>query len=218
MNCKKCQHSCIRWGKQYNGEQRYYCKRCNRHQQEDYKYKAYEKETDKEICECTKEGCGIRSTARLLTISPTTVIKRIKKLSVKVIKPIFIVKGKNYEMDELRTYIKKKTNRYWIAYAIRRDTKEVVDFKVGKRNKRTLSRVVDTLLLSEARKIYTDGYPLYKTLIPPELHKVSKHKINHIERKNLSIRTHLKRLGRKTICYSKSTAMLEACLKIYFWG
>jgi insertion element IS1 protein InsB len=93
-----------------------------------------------------------------------------------------------------------------------------VDLKVGKRNKKTLSRVTDTLLLSEAIKIYTDRLNLYEYLIPEELHTRSKYKINYIERKNLSVRTHLKRLARKTICFSKSIVMLEACLKIYFWG
>ena len=218
MNCKKCEGDCIRWGKQCNGEQRYYCKFCNQYQQQNYHYKAYEKETDKAISQHTKEGCGIRNIARLLHISPTTVIRRTKKLAKQVVKPVYHLTRKNYEMDELRTYIKNKNNRYWIVYAIRKDTKEVVDFKVGRRNKGTLKKVVDTLLLSEAKNIYTDGYPLYRTLIPSEFHKVSKYKINHIERKNLSIRTHLKRLARKTICYSKSIVMLEACLKIYFWG
>jgi insertion element IS1 protein InsB len=118
----------------------------------------------------------------------------------------------------MRTYIKNKENRYWIAYAIRRDTREVVDLKVGKRNKKTLCRITDTLLLSEAIKIYTDRLNLYEYLIPQDLHTRSKYKINYIERKNLSVRTHLKRLARKTICFSKSIVMLEACLKIYFWG
>jgi insertion element IS1 protein InsB len=39
-----------------------------------------------------------------------------------------------------------------------------------------------------------------------------------IERKNLSIRTDIKRLSRGTICFSRSRIMLENCLKIYFWG
>jgi len=217
MECRYCKAQCIKVGIRSNS-QRYYCKPCIKYQQEQYKYKAYEQETDKEICEHIKEGCGVRSIARLLHISPTTVIKRTKRLAKQIVKPVYHLTRKNYEMDELRTYIRNKTNRYWVAYAIRKDTKEVVDFKVGKRNKGTLRRVIDTLLLSEAKKIYTDGYPLYRTLIPPELHRRSKYKINHIERKNLSIRTHLKRLSRKTICFSKSIVMLEACLKIYFWG
>ncbi|MFY1046718.1 IS1 family transposase [Chryseobacterium sp. GP-SGM7] len=35
---------------------------------------------------------------------------------------------------------------------------------------------------------------------------------------NLNIRTHLKRLNRRTICFSKSNLILIAILKIYFWS
>ncbi|WP_343791129.1 IS1 family transposase, partial [Wandonia haliotis] len=39
-----------------------------------------------------------------------------------------------------------------------------------------------------------------------------------IERKNLTLRTHVKRLNRRTICYSKSLLTLSAIMRIYFWG
>gem|GEM_PF-2340634 len=31
-------------------------------------------------------------------------------------------------MDELQTYVERKSRLIWIAYAIRKDTREVVDF------------------------------------------------------------------------------------------
>jgi insertion element IS1 protein InsB len=217
MQCKYCTNHCQKSGRQSNHEQRYYCKGCNKYQQVVYRYRAYANNTDERIIMYKKESCGMRGVSRIMEISKNTVKARILKIAGQLKKPA-IVKGKEYEMDEMRTYIKNKDNKYWIAYAIRRDTREVVDLKVGKRNKKTLRRVTDTLLLSEAAKIYTDRLNLYEYLIPKELHRKSKYKINHIERKNLSVRTHLKRLARKTICFSKSIVMLEACLKIYFWG
>jgi insertion element IS1 protein InsB len=83
--------------------------------------------------------------------------------------------------------------------------------------KKNLKRVTDTLLLSNCRQIFTDGLAIYKQIIPAALHKIKRYGTNHIERKNLGLRTHLKRLSRKTIAFSKSLLMLEACLKIYFW-
>ena len=121
-------------------------------------------------------------------------------------------------MDEICTYIGNKNNRYWIAYSLRKDTKEVVNLVVGKRTKKTLNRIVSTLILSITKKIYTDKLNIYKSLIPKEIHSTKQYSIYHIERKNLTLRTHLKRLNRRTICYSKSIVMLTACLKIYFWG
>jgi hypothetical protein len=50
---------------------------------------------------------GIRGTARLLGISPTTLISRIKKIASEIKEPV-LAKGKTYEVDELRTFVKKK--------------------------------------------------------------------------------------------------------------
>ena len=49
-------------------------------------------------------------------------------------------------------------------------------------------------------------------------HKTSLYGTNHIERNNLTIRTHIKRLTRRTICFSRNVDMLYATLKIYFWA
>ncbi len=220
------EHSCIksgdnksivRNGKTTDGRQRYKCKLCSKRFLKNYSYKAYSFSINSELVNLLKEGVGIRSMSRLLNISPTTVLSRILKLSKKVKKPM-IPKGKIYEMDELCTYIRHKGNRIWIAYIIRKDTREVIDFKVGKRTNKTLRHVVNTLLLSDAKRIYTDKLKQYKSLIPSKIHKTTQYGTNHKERMNVNLRTHLKRLSRKTICYSKSLVMLNACLILYFWG
>jgi hypothetical protein len=95
--------------------QRYYCKICKKYQQVFYKYKAYAKDTDAKIVLYKKESCGMRGVARIMKISRNTIKARILKIARQLKKPI-IVKGKEYEMDEMRTYIKNKDNRYWIAY------------------------------------------------------------------------------------------------------
>jgi len=217
IECLKCSHAVVKNGKSRNGTQRYYCKVCKKYCQSSYRYRACAKDTNNKIATLLKESCGVRSIARILKISAATVLKRILSMGNSTMRPSVIVKGKEYEVDEMLTYIGNKKQLYWIVYALRKDTREVIDFKVGKRTLKTLQRVTDTLLMSEAKMIYTDGYKFYKHIIPKEIHRISKYNINHIERFNLNLRTHLKRLGRKTICFSRSKAMLEACLKIYFW-
>jgi IS1 family transposase len=138
-------------------------------------------------------------------------------ISKEIVKPALSF-GKSYEMDEMRTYVGKKKRLAWIVYAIRKDTREVVDFRVGSRTNKMLKGVIETLKISSAKAIYTDKLPSYKSLLPKTIHRTVHRGINYIKRKNLTLRTHLKRLNRKTICYSKSLAMLTACLKIYFWG
>ncbi|WP_410744287.1 IS1 family transposase [Flavobacterium sp. 1355] len=203
-------------GFQSNGNQRYKCCVCQRRQQIDYSYNAYKRDINQEIVLFTKEGLGIRSTARILKISATTLLKRIISIARSITKPI-ISRGKTYEVDELCTYIRHKKNYIWLVYALEKNSKNVVSFNVGKRTNKTLNRVLETLKLSDAKKIFTDRLKNYRYLIDEKVHSIKRFGTNHIERKNLTLRTHLKRLNRRTICFSKSLVIFTAVLKIYFW-
>jgi insertion element IS1 protein InsB len=164
------------------------------------------------------EGVSVRGIARVLKISINTVQADIIRTANVIVKPPIRLQQANIEVDELRTFIGNKQNEYWVAYALNRATGEVMDFVVGKRSKRTLRMLINTLLCSGALKISTDRLNIYRSLIPAPLHDYRKNGTNRIERKNLTLRTHLKRLSRRTICFSRKLAMLENCLKIYFWG
>lgn len=214
--CPLCMAFGIKYGKTTGGKQRYKCTCCIKTFIGKYNYQSY-MIADSQIVDLLKEGCGIRSTARLLNICCGTVIKRILAIAKSILKPAVLF-DKAYEVDEMRTYYKSKGRLLWIVYALQKDTNQVADFAVGRRTKATLQKVISTLIFSNAEKIHTDKLNLYKFLIPSCLHSNKRYGTNNIERKNLSIRTHLKRLSRRTICYSKSIAMLCACLKIYFWG
>lgn len=217
----KCPHckgaSIIKNGRTKTGKQQYYCKPCSKRSIDYYSYKAYNPVVNLQIVELTREGLGIRSTARVLKISPTTLIKKIIQIA-DTLKPPTISKGKTYEVDEIKTYWKKKGRAIWVVYALDRKTKQVVSFNAGGRSNKTLKVIVDTLMMSEARSIYTDRFPNYQYLIDKKKHKVCFYGTNRIERKNLTLRTHLKRLQRRTICFSRSIKMLFACLKLYFFS
>lgn len=194
------------------------CKNCGKAQLGTYTRKAYsDVKINSWIAGMVKEGCGIRSIARLLKVSINTIIKRIKQIANGITKPPIVIKQEAVEVDELRTFVGRKQNEYWVAYALSRQTGKVIDFITGKRTKRTLKVLTDTLLLAQVKKIYTDNLTAYWKLIPKTIHKRGNRLINHIERNNLNLRIHLKRLSRRTICYSRSVVMLNACLRIYFW-
>lgn len=215
--CKYCSNILIKYGKSSANKTRYRCKSCKRTQVENYSYKAYSSDLNKSIISLTKEGAGIRSIARLLEISTNTLLSRLI-LIAKNIKQPTIVKGRMFQVDEMRTFIKRKTKLIWIVYALDQKTKNVVSFNVGRRTNKTLKSVILSLELSKAKMIITDKLRNYKFLIKKEIHSTKFRGINHIERNNLNIRTHLKRLNRRTICFSRSFIFLNAVLKIYFWG
>ncbi|MFN0031711.1 MAG: IS1 family transposase [Flavobacteriales bacterium] len=106
-----------------------------------------------------------------------------------------------------------------MCLAMQVETRSIVAMSVGSRSKRNLSIVVRTVLNSEPTRVMTDGLEIYKSLIPAVLHIVKGHCCNHIERLplcgfNLSLRTSLKRLSRRTICYSRSRLMLLYCVRL----
>ena len=216
MNCAYCSMRCIRKGVR-NGNQNLQCTACGKYQRMAYRYQACAPGMGKQIAAHVREGCGIRSIARLLRISPTTVMVRILRMAARL-GPGAIPTGRNYEMDELSTYVGNKENRIWLAYAMDRQSKRIVALRVGARSKRNLLPLFNALLQAGARSIRTDGVVFYKSLVPAAVHRVKRAGTNGIERMNLTLRTHLKRLARRTICYSKSVAMLRACATIYCWG
>ena len=89
---------------------------------------------------------------------------------------------------------------------------------VGRRTNKTLNHVLTSLQLAEAKKIYTDKLKHYRFLIQKKIHSTKARGTNHIERLHLNFRTHLKRLNRRSICFSRSLNMLISILKIYLWG
>ena len=218
MNCKYCAATCRKAGRQKNGVQKMYCIACKKYQQPLYNYTACSKGINTSITILLRESVSIRGIARVLKIAVNTVMLRIKQIAAAITKPAIPLRLPELEVDELRTYIQQKGNEYWVAYAFNKTTGKVIDFVVGKRSKRTLRILINTLIVAETQIIYTDHLNIYKSLIPHYIHKAGKYGTNHIERMNLNIRTHLKRLSRKTICFSRSFVMLESCLKIYFWS
>ncbi|MDO5654580.1 MAG: IS1 family transposase [Flavobacteriaceae bacterium] len=198
-------------------KQQYLCKSCGKRFLDYYTYNAYHERVNSEIIHFTKEGLGIRNTARILHISTTTLLRRILIIA-KNIKPPKIPMGKEYEVDELCTYVGNKEKRIWVVSAMEKVSRNIVIFNIGRRTNQTLKKVTESLHFANSKRIYTDRLQNYKSLIEKNIHKTVRFGTNHLERFHLTLRTHLKRLNRRTICFSKSLIMLSAVLKIYFWG
>lgn len=217
VSCPDCKTYSIKSGFQ-NGKQRYKCKVCNKRFQLDYTYQAYKKDINNLIKSLLKESCGILSISRVLNISCGTVLSRILKISKQIKIPYFNMLGCKFEIDEMWSFIGSKKNVTWITYAIEQKTKNVIDFFVGRKTKDTIRPLINKVLLLQPSRIYTDRLNIYPSLIPKEIYKRFQYCTNRIERMNLTLRMHIKRLSRKTICFSRKQEYLEAHLKIYFWA
>jgi insertion element IS1 protein InsB len=64
-------------------------------------------------------------------------------------------------------------------------------------------------------QFYPDGWGTYERHLDPDEHTVGKHNTQMIERKHLTLRTRIKRLARKTICFSKSVVMHDVVVGLF---
>ena len=64
-------------------------------------------------------------------------------------------------------------------------------------------------------RYYTDKGGAYRRHLPPAQHPVGKRSRQKIARKHLTLRTRLKRLARKTLCFSRSGVMHDLVIGLY---
>ncbi|MBF0176013.1 MAG: hypothetical protein HQL63_04095, partial [Magnetococcales bacterium] len=64
-------------------------------------------------------------------------------------------------------------------------------------------------------KFFTDDWGAYSRHIDPEKHVVGKENTWRIERKHLTLRTRIKRLARRTICFSRSILMHDTVIGLF---
>jgi IS1 family transposase len=160
-------------------------------------------------------GSGIRDTARVLRVSATTVMKLIAE-EAKNLSPVeFPERIADVELDEMWTFVQRKNNQCWLWLAYSPKHRQMVSFSLGKRTDQSLQNLLEKLQALKITRFYSDNWESYQNLIPSYRHWIGKRGTQRIERQNLNFRTHLKRLQRRTICFSKSKQMLEAVVKLY---
>nr|WP_084017887.1 IS1 family transposase [Moheibacter sediminis] len=79
-------------------------------------------------------------------------------------------------------------------------------------------KVSDTRISPHCKENQIIKNDKYKYLIDKSIDQTTRFGTNSVERKNLDLRIHLKRLNCRAICFSKSVVVLSAVLKIYFWS
>jgi insertion element IS1 protein InsB len=123
------------------------------------------------------------------------------------------------ELDELWSFVQKKTKTAWIWIALCRRTRQVVAYAIGDRSEATCRRLWEAIPAAyRTGHCYSDFWRAYQAVIPEQQHSaVGKEtgETAHVERWNNTLRQRLARFVRKTLSFSKSWLMHEACLKLF---
>ena len=123
------------------------------------------------------------------------------------------------ELDELWTFVLKKSRKRWIWIALSRQTRQVVAYTLGDRSEATCRKLWERIPQPYRQAhCYTDFWGAYSNVIPAEQHtRCGKESgaTAHVERWNNTLRQRLARFVRKTLSFSKSERMHEICLHLF---
>lgn len=119
------------------------------------------------------------------------------------------------QLDEMWSYVAKKTNQRWLWHALDRVTGQVLAYTFGQRKDEVFLQLKKLLEPFGIKKYCTDGWGAYQRHLSVEEHEIGKRKTQRIERKHLRLRTSIKRLVRRTICFSKSEEMHDIVIGLF---
>jgi insertion element IS1 protein InsB len=119
------------------------------------------------------------------------------------------------EMDEMWSFVGNQKQQRWLWHAIDHITGEVLAYVLAPHTDAALESLIQLLTPFGIRRFYTDGWGGYTRILEEHQHEVGKHYTQKIERKHLTLRTRLKRLARKTICFSKSQWMHDIVIGLF---
>ena len=168
------------------------------------------------------EGNSIRGTARLMSISPVTVLKLVRDTGSKCVrlenKLYRDISAPTIQCDEMWSFVYGKArNLYppligqgdaWIWIALDKDTRFILNWHIGSRSNNDGDEFLAKLAtrVTNVLEVCTDGHIAYLSTpfyFGPDVAHVVGH-TEYVERHNLNMRTYMKRLHRKTNGFSKS--------------
>ena len=124
-------------------------------------------------------------------------------------------RGLTSELDEMWSYVGKKANPRWLWHAIDHQSGKVLAYVFGRRQDDVFLRLKALLSPFGIIRYYTDGWGAYERHIDAVRHAVGKEHTQKIESKHINLRTRIKRLVRRTICFSKTDQMHDLVIGLF---
>jgi insertion element IS1 protein InsB len=119
------------------------------------------------------------------------------------------------EVAEMWSFVQSKAQQRWLWHAIDHLTGVVLAHAFGSRADAVFLDLQKLLKPFGLVHFYTDAAGVYDRHLPATAHTVGKIHTQQIERKHLTLRTRIKRLARKTLCFSKSIFMHDTVIGLF---
>jgi insertion element IS1 protein InsB len=119
------------------------------------------------------------------------------------------------EVDEMWSFVGKKKEQRWLWHAIDHRTGAVLAYVFGRRKDEVFVKLKELLEPFGITRYHTDHWGAYARQLAPAEHNLGKHNTQKIERKHLTLRTRIKRLVRKTMCFSRSIELHDIVIGLF---
>ena len=113
------------------------------------------------------------------------------------------------------SFVGRKAPQRWLWPAIDHVTGVVLAYAFGRRAAKVFGELQRLLEPFGLEHFYTDGAGVYERHLPAAAHTIGKVNTQQIERKHLTLRTRIKPLARKTICFSKSVFRQDTVIGLF---
>ena len=129
--------------------------------------------------------------------------------------PVEVRRVEAAEVDEMWSFVGSKAQQRWLWHAIDHLTGVVLAYVLGSRADVVFAQLQALLKPFGLVHFYTDAAGVYARHLPAANHTISTAYTQQIERKQLTLRTRIKRLARKTICFSKSVLIHDIGIGLF---
>jgi insertion element IS1 protein InsB len=119
------------------------------------------------------------------------------------------------ELDEMGSFVGRKQHPRWLWGALDQQTGRILADVFGRREDRALLKLQALLAPFGIHRYYSDGWGAYNRHLAPYQHVVGQRRTQQLERKHLTLRTRIKRLVRKSICFSKTLQMHDLIIGLF---
>src|SRR5215813_2643151 len=124
-------------------------------------------------------------------------------------------RGLSSELDEMWSFVKAKTHPRWLWHAIDHGSGKVLAYVFGRRKDRVFLPLQTLLEPCGITRYYTDGGGAYERHLDADKHRVGKDNTQKIESKHIKLRTRIKRLVRRPLCFSKTEQMHDRVIGLF---
>jgi insertion element IS1 protein InsB len=179
------------------GKQRYRCRTCARSFVQDPDSVAYDPQRKEEILRAYHERASLRGISRIFGVSRNTLTRWLKKAEdlsplKQTLAPDVQKGGEMLELDEMWSFVYRRSNKRWIWVALCRRTRQVVAYAIGNRGEQSCRLLWERIPESYRRGVlYSDFWESYQKVLPDARHKAvgkSEGQTSHVERWNCTLR------------------------------